>query len=260
MKNTTIALLLTAVALPATAEITLYASEGFDGRTFSTQAQVRDLKTVGFANRASSAIVRGGMYEICDDRSFEGRCRILRPGQYPSLSALGMDDAIVSVRPVASKVTVEEQRFAPPPPVAYDYRSRRDERLFEADVVAVRAVYGRTEQRCWTERETVGDSNAPSAIAGAVIGGILGHQVGGGRGKDAATVGGALAGAAIGNNYGGTTYSRDVQKCAETQARGRPDFWDVTYRFRGQDRYVQMTRPPGRTITVNSVGEPRAAS
>jgi uncharacterized protein YcfJ len=38
---------------------------------------------------------------------------------------------------------------------------------------------------------------------------------------------------------------------------GRPEFWDVTYRFRGTDRYVQMARPPGRTITVNSQGEPR---
>ena len=44
---------------------------------------------------------------------------------------------------------------------------------------------------------------------------------------------------------------------ATAQMSGRPEFWDVTYRFRGTDRYVQMARPPGRTITVNSQGEPR---
>ena len=37
------------------------------------------------------------------------------------------------------------------------------------------------------------------AVGGAVIGGILGHQVGGGRGNDIATVAGAVGGAVAGN-------------------------------------------------------------
>ena len=48
-------------------------------------------------------------------------------------------------------------------------------------------------------------------------GGVLGHQVGGGRGKDLATAGGAVAGAAIGANSGrgtGESYDRDVRRCA----------------------------------------------
>jgi uncharacterized protein YcfJ len=251
-----------AAAIPAAAEITLYGREGFDGRSFSTAEPIRNLERHGFDDRASSAIVRGGRYEVCTDRRFEGRCVVLRPGQYPSLAAMGVGDAISSVRPVGRNARVEEQRFSPPPPVAYDYRRRRDERLFEADVVAVRAVYGRPEQRCWVERERVAgeQSNVPSAIAGAVIGGILGHQVGSGRGNDAATVAGAVAGAAIGSNYGSegpsTTFTRDVRRCDRVE--GPPQYWDVTYRFRGQDRYVMMTRPPGRTVTVNANGEPRA--
>jgi uncharacterized protein YcfJ len=121
-------------------------------------------------------------------------------------------------------------------------------------------VYGRPEQRCWIERETVAgrDANIGSTIAGGIIGGILGHQVGSGRGNDAATAAGAIAGAAVGSNYGGTTYSRDVQRCSQSQVSGPPQYWDVTYRFRGVDRYVQMTRPPQATITVNADGEPRA--
>ena len=244
----------------AEAEITLYGREGFVGRSFVTREAIPNLDRFDFSDRASSAIVQGGRYEICDGPGFQGRCRVLRPGQYPSLAAMGLDDAISSVRPLASQVQLEERRFAPPPPVVYDYRRRRDERLFEAEVVAVRAVYGRPEQRCWIERETVrdGDVNPGAAIAGAIIGGILGHQVGSGRGNDAATVAGALAGAAAGSNYGGTTYSGDVRRCAPGQVSGPPQYWDVTYRFGGVERYVQMTRPPGPTIVVNRDGEPRA--
>ena len=37
------------------------------------------------------------------------------------------------------------------------------------------------------------------AVAGGVLGGVLGHQVGDGRGKDAATAVGAVGGAVLGN-------------------------------------------------------------
>ena len=40
-----------------------------------------------------------------------------------------------------------------------------------------------------------GQATAGDAIAGALIGGILGNQVGGGKGKDAATIFGAIIGA-----------------------------------------------------------------
>lgn len=245
------------------AEITLFGREGFEGRSFSTQEAVRNLERHDFSDRASSAIVRGGRFEICEERGYEGRCMVLRPGQYPSLAAMGMNDAVSSVRPVPRQARFEERRFAPPPPVSYDYRPRPEERLFEADVVAVRAVYGRPEQRCWVEREGVDapprEANVGGAIVGGILGGILGHQVGSGRGNDAATAGGAIAGALIGGNLaGGTTYTRDVERCAPSQARGRPEFWDVRYRFRGIERTVQMAQPPGPTITVNADGEPRA--
>ncbi len=196
-----IAALATVVAFPAAAQITLYSREEFDGRSVSFDSGERNLARENFNDRASSAIVRGGRFEVCEDQNFGGRCMVLRPGQYPSLAAMGMGNAISSVRLVARDYQVEERRFAPPPPVAYDYRRREDERLFEADVVDVHAVYGAGEQRCWVERQDVpaGDRNVPGAVAGAVIGGILGHQVGSGRGNDAATVGGAVVGGLIGS-------------------------------------------------------------
>ena len=44
-----------------------------------------------------------------------------------------------------------------------------------------------------------GRTSGGGAVAGAIIGGVLGHQVGSGRGNDAATVAGAVGGALVGN-------------------------------------------------------------
>ena len=72
-----------------------------------------------------------------------------------------------------------------------------------------------------------------------------------------ATAGGAVAGAAIGANAGGGGgYSQNVQRCS-TVPSGRPDYWDVTYNFKGVIHHVQMSAPPGQTVTVNDNGEPR---
>ena len=79
-------------------------------------------------------------------------------------------------------------------------------------------------------------------------------QVAEGRGRDVATGVGALAGGAVGANVGsqyGGGYSQDVQRCAYTQDSGRPDYYDVTYKFRGYEHRVQTTAPPGPTILVN---------
>ena len=135
-----------------------------------------------------------------------------------------------------------------------DYRRRPHETVFEVPVSEVHAVVGPEEKRCWIEREQASRPSVGGAVAGAVVGGILGHQIGAGRGRDAATVGGAAVGGAIGANAG--RYPRDVQRC-ETTASTTPDYWDVTYEFRGVEHHVQMTNPPGSTITVNRYGEPR---
>ena len=105
-----------------------------------------------------------------------------------------------------------------------------------------------------------GDSNnVPAAIAGALIGGILGHQVGGGSGRDIATAGGVVAGAVVGSRMGSDGQMgrmQDVQRCADVPNQ-QPDYWDVTYTFRGQEHRIQMAEPPGARVTVNRKGEPR---
>ncbi|MBC8022642.1 MAG: glycine zipper 2TM domain-containing protein [Burkholderiales bacterium] len=252
-----------AFATCATAEVTFYENDGFSGRTFTTQRPVSDLSRFGFNDRASSVIVTRERYEVCDDTRFGGRCVVLRPGRYPSLAAMGLNDRVSSVRTVDTQARIDNSRYSPAPLAAYDYNRRSDERLFEANVTSVRAVVGQAEQRCWVEREQVqgrGDANVPGAVVGAVIGGILGHQIGSGRGNDAATVGGAVVGGAVGSNVGrdgGGQYSKDVRRCETAPSQSRADYWDVTYNFRGKEHRVQMSAPPGRTVSVNSQGEPR---
>lgn len=254
-----------AVAAPVAAHITFFENEGLSGQSFTTERQVENFNRFGFNDRASSAVVVGERWEVCDDAQFRGQCVVLRQGNYPSFRAMGLNDRISSVRVLDRNERIDDRRYAPAlvaaPVAAPDFRAQRDERLFEANVTSVRAVMGTPEQRCWVEPGQVaqGNNNVPGAIAGALLGGILGHQVGGGTGKDLATVGGAVAGAALGANVGGGNQqaaTQDVRRC-ENVPNQRPQYWDVTYNFRGQEHRVQMTTQPGQTVTVNQLGEPR---
>ncbi len=254
-----------AIATQAVAQVTFYEGDNFQGRSFTTKKKVGNLETFGFNDRASSAIVARDRWEACEDARFRGTCRVLRPGRYASLAAMGLNNRVSSVRLLGAKARIADDRYAPAPVAAADYRRRGNERLYEAQVTSVRAVVGPPEQRCWVEREQVEQDrdrpNMAGGIAGAVIGGILGHQIGGGRGQSVATVGGAVAGAAIGANVGRDRgqggYGEDVRHCRNPPSRARADYWDVTYEFRGDEHRVQLSAPPGRTVTVNAQGEPR---
>ncbi len=250
-------------ALPAAtlSQVTFYENNDYQGRSFVTRNQVDNLERFGFNDRASSVVVEGDSREVCEDANFGGRCAILRPGRYPSLSSAGLNDRISSVRIAnAGTTTRNDDR-------RYNYQRRNDERLYEARVTSVRAVVGTPEQRCWVEREQVASTqsqaNVPGAIVGGILGGILGHQVGGGRGKDLATAGGVIAGAVVGSKVGQDGngqegHAQNVQRCANIPNQNRPEYWDVTYEFRNQEYRMQMTTPPGATVTVNEQGEPRA--
>lgn len=256
-----------AISSQAMAQVIFYEHDNFQGRSFTTEKKIVDLDRKGFNDRASSVVVLRDRWEVCEEVRFGGRCAVLRAGRYPSLNAMGMNDRVSSVRLVGQKARIDDQRYAPAPIPVYDNRRRSNERLYQANVISVRAVVGPPQQRCWVEREQVvqdrGNANVPGALAGALLGGILGHQVGGGAGKDLATVGGAIAGAAVGANVGRdgsgqAVQTQNVQRCSNVPAQGKPEFWDVTYEFRGQQHRIQMTTPPGPTVTVNQAGEPRS--
>jgi uncharacterized protein YcfJ len=244
----------------ASSQVTLYSGEDLQGRAFTAGGTVENLQGTGFNDRASSAVVQQGEWEVCADSFFRGDCRILRPGTYPSLAAMGMGNEISSLRPLRG---TPRYAYAPPPvEPGYRYYPRYGEPTYVADVTSVRAVVGAPEQRCWVERERIAgytDRNIGGAIVGGIIGGVLGHQIGGGRGQDVATAAGAVTGAAIGSSVsGGPAYAQDVQRCETVSSSMQPAYWDVTYVFRGQTHRAQFASPPGATIVVNEYGEPRA--
>lgn len=78
-------------------------------------------------------------------------------------------------------------------------------------------------------------------VGGAVVGGLLGNQVGGGRGKDVATVAGAVGGAVAGN---------EIEKRAGSTRR-----YEITVRFDdGSSRIFNEANPtewqPGDQVRV----------
>lgn len=85
---------------PDDGAIVLFDQEGFRGRGFGINAAVPDFDPTGFNDRARSLIVKSGVWEICTDADYRGRCRIFPKGEYPALD-LGLNDQISSARPAA---------------------------------------------------------------------------------------------------------------------------------------------------------------
>ncbi|MGX9459647.1 glycine zipper 2TM domain-containing protein [Shewanella sp. A14] len=71
-----------------------------------------------------------------------------------------------------------------------------------------KVLYGNIESvRHVTEKQLVEDSHSGwKTFGGALIGGVIGHQFGGGSGQNVATVLGALIGGGIGSQHGHSEY------------------------------------------------------
>src|SRR6185312_5919327 len=141
-------------ATSAAAQVTLYSHDDFRGQQFTANGTVRNLDRLGFNDRASSIVVNGGDWQFCEDANFQGRCVILRQGEYPSLDRMGLSNEISSLRPVEGRYGYNDRRDDRAYVAqGYDSHDNRDNRasepLFQAPVMSVRAVVGPPEQRCW---------------------------------------------------------------------------------------------------------------
>jgi len=91
---------------------------------------------------------------------------------------------------------------------------------------------------------------------GAVLGGLLGNQVGGGNGKKIATVVGAVAGGIAGNKVQQRTQANDTYTTMESQCENVTNYvdrvigYDVTYRIGEQQGSIRMDQQPGETIPL----------
>jgi len=96
-------------------------------------------------------------------------------------------------------------------------------------------------------------------IIGGLIGGIIGNQFGGGSGKKALTVVGALAGSSIARNASRQRdhydhyQPRTTKRCTttyETQVIEEVSGYDVTYEYGGREFVKRVDEMPGDTVRV----------
>lgn len=119
------------------------------------------------------------------------------------------------------------------------------------------------------------DGNAAAGLVGGLIGGLIGNQFGGGDGKKALTVAGALLGASIARDHSrrqddqdpryrryrdpSAGYPSDTRQCTESrrtrQVRGI-DGYDVTYRYQGGTFHKRVNEHPGDVIRIRVAVEP----
>ncbi|WP_397449573.1 glycine zipper 2TM domain-containing protein [Pseudomonas sp. NA-150] len=98
-------------------------------------------------------------------------------------------------------------------------------------------------------------------VIGAVAGGLLGNQVGGGNGKKIVTVAGAVGGGYAGNKVqehmqNGDTYTTNQTKCnTVNDISSKVVGYDVKYQLDGKVGQVRMDRDPGNQIPVNKQGQ-----
>ncbi len=102
--KTALALTAVTIAAQAAAQVTFYEREGFQGDSFTTRRQIADFARFGFNDRASSVVVAGDgpeRWQVCEDVRFGGACVVLRPGQYPTLRSMGLNNRISSLQTMA---------------------------------------------------------------------------------------------------------------------------------------------------------------
>lgn len=154
----------------------------------------------------------------------------------------GMEQQYAEVTHVEEHIDPNAPRFA----VVTDTRAilvaGRDEEICENVVVAHQAPIKDEHQIAGT-------------AAGAIVGGVLGNQVGGGNGKKAATAAGAIVGGLIGKNVqskhqGNQTYQTTERQCRIERGADRISGYDVTYRLDEVSNVVRLAYKPGSHLPV----------
>lgn len=141
-------------------------------------------------------------------------------------------------------------------------------RVLASEPIYETVTINRPQTRCWDERvyyrDHDGQKSHTPTIAGAILGGVVGNQFGGGRGKDAMTVAGAVLGGSIGNDIGNDRTARRSYATTEQRCESVDNYeehheivgYKVKYRYHGKNYWTQMSRQPGEYIKVRVSLEP----
>lgn len=113
-----------------------------------------------------------------------------------------------------------------------------------------------------TRQQPVKDQHQIAGTAiGAIAGGLLGNQIGGGNGKKLATVAGAVGGGYAGNKVQEGMQQRDTYTTTETRCSTQTDVsekvvgYTVKYKLDERVGSVRMDRDPGTQIPVGHDGK-----
>jgi len=120
------ALLATFAQAASAGEITLFTDSDFRGARISVDRDAYNLNDMGFNDRASSIVVRSGVWQVCEDRDFGGYCAEFGPGEYRSLPRF--NDRISSVREISRGRGYDRDDRRGGPGWRGDRDERRDER------------------------------------------------------------------------------------------------------------------------------------
>jgi uncharacterized protein YcfJ len=173
------------------------------------------------------------------------------------LAAVVLSLALSATQAEAGGYAYKDRRSSP---VTYDYA-----RVMSATPIIRYVTVTTPVKECWEDVEYYSVKRHRHGIGaktlfGAVLGGVIGHQIGGGRGNDIATVAGTLIGASIAKDaalrhgdHGRREYSRPVTRCKtnyRSHEEERIDGYRVIYKYHGQKYATNTANDPGKRIRI----------
>jgi len=172
--------------------------------------------------------------------------------QQPASSTSTPPEAAASTPPASPPST----SAAPPPIQGSDAGARY------ANVISVQPVKqtGPHEEcqdvRVVHRHKPKDDNQIAGTVIGAVAGGVIGHQVGGGRGRDLATVAGAVGGGIAGkkiqeSQQNQQTYTTTERRCRKVNGPSEQVVaYDVVYEYLGSTHQVRLDHDPGDRVEL----------
>jgi uncharacterized protein YcfJ len=174
-----------------------------------------------------------------------------------------------SLAAAAGLALVSAAALADPPGYFDGGRDDRAGDLDYAEVVHVEPIRRQVRvsepvRECWQETRHASEgpfsyNHIGGTLVGGALGTVVGNQIGRGRGKDVARVAGALIGGAIGHNVSVDRQRqlgaplRSYERC-EVRYRDsfveRVDGYEVTYAYAGREYLTRMPYDPGDRIRV----------
>jgi len=131
------------------------------------------------------------------------------------------------------------------------------------EVVPVREIVrvSTPRQECWSEEVEHAppyDDDGAYTVTGAILGGVIGHQFGGGSGRHVTTAAGSILGAVIGRDVGrrhgdDRTYTMVERRCRPVNDYHKAERivgYRVTYDYQGRTYTTHMANHPGHYVRV----------